>query len=1117
MKNLFRFLLVLSFAFATSAVFAQDIQTKGSIGGTVRDAAGAALPGAKVTVTGAQTNRDAVTGDDGAFTIENLTPGLYDIVIEQAGFKKASATKIEVNVGKQTTLSLNLEPGDVSATVDVSTSVASIDSSSTAVGKNLSDQLFQNIPVQRTVSSLFYLAPAVNDSLGGGRDNPSISGGSALDNLYIADGVNITDSAFGGLGTFSRSYGALGTGINTSFVKEVQVKTGGFEPQYGQSTGGIINIITQSGGNEFHGAVYGYMRPKSFEATRKQPDDFRTNLAGKVLHPENYDAGVDFGGPVIKNKLFFFTSFNPTVNRTIVRGATGSGLLTILGPEFARRIRTYNYAEKVDWNISSNHTLAFSLFGDPSQSNKAPFSSLNIQNTTATSVLDFGTRNAALRYNGALSPSWTISASLSQNKNHFDEAGFDNLNLITDSTLAQSTTPSGAVVGGTFTAVGRGFIEPTTGKTWRTEISTLKTVNFWGQHNLGVGYQFQKSFYAGVRDRSGPHFTVPTNNATGNFAIPATLPGGQAFAGQDLNAQFSLRIASNTNPNTCTLCPVFRVPGASDIGLGLGNRRVYLLAVRGEFGAAGANGVFDTFSQYHAAYAQDTWRFNKHITAIVGLRTEQERIVGNPGVTGKRVAYSFTNQWAPRLGFTVDPKGDGKTKVFYNFGRYFEFLPLDLAERSLSTEQDFYNGRYAPVFNPCVVAGAADRCATINQYGTVTPIIDNSHFLTNATGGTGTGVTISAQDPSSPILAGTKLGFAQEHVIGFERQLPRDFVISFRYLDRRLKRIVEDAAVVSPEGAFTDLNQVYFIGNVNAKVDAATNPIPFKYTPGTADAAKPAGCRVNSSLPFNATTNPILYDNSNVTDSFGATVGAICYAPLGKNGQPAGASIPDGVPDGFPDPIHVYKAFTIEVNKRFSNNWQLLSNWNIAKLEGNFEGHFRNDNGQTDPGISSLFDFTGGEFGLLGDQFAAGPLNSDRRHVVNVYGSYNFGNDGFGKSLHGLTLSPAVHIESGVPISELLAHPVYANAGEIPSGGRGKLGRTATYTRFDFHVDYPWKTSERTSLKFIADFFNIFNSTKIRLPDQTRQTTVAINNVDFGKPVSFYTPFNLRLGLRFEF
>ena len=1112
MKKIFMLLLVVSFAFASTAVLAQTTSTTGNIAGQVTDANGAAVPGATVKVTGAQVDRSVTTNDQGMYEFRDLIPGSYKVRVEQQGFKAKEVSDVTVFVGKTATTNVGLEVGNVAETVTI-TAGAGVDHSSTAVGGNLQDQLFQNVPLQRGVTSLFYLAPAVNDSLGGGRDNPSISGGSALDNLYVADGVNITDSAFGGIGTFSRSYGALGTGINTSFIKETQVKTAGFEPQYGQSEGGIINIITQSGGNEYHGALYGYAAPKSFEATRLQPDDFRVNKGGKILHPEHYDAGVDFGGPIVKNRLFFFTSFNPSINRTIVIGADGSGIKTILG-QYARRFRTWNYAEKVDWNINANHSLAFSLFGDPSRTNKAPFSSLNILNTTAMSVLDYGTRNLALRYNGALTPTWTVSASLSQNKNHFSETGFDNLNNISDSTRAQAGS------GGTFTAVGRGFIEPTKGRTWRTEESTQKTVSLpWhlGQHTFGLGYQFQKSFYAGTRDRSGPHFTVPTNNATGNNPLPATLPGGQAFAGQDLNAQFSLRIASNSDPTVCPLCPVWNVAGASDIGLGAGNRRVYLLATRGEFGPAGKNGVFDTFSNYHAAYGLDTWRVNKRITVIGGLRWEQERIVGNPGVTGKRVAYSFTDQFAPRIGVTVDPTGKGNSKVFYNFGRYFEFLPLDLAERSLSTEQDFYNGRYAPVNAPCVVAGTPTICAVANSFGTVTPVIDNAHFLNRATGGTGTGVTISAQDPSSPILAGTKLGFAQEHVIGFEQQFKNGFVLSLRYMDRRLKRITEDAAVVSPEGAFTDLNQTYFIGNVSSKTDAATNPIGFKYTPGTADAAKPAQCRLNPALPYNGTTNPIPFDNSGVTDSNGAVIGAICYAYLGKNGQVAGSSIPDGVPDGFPDPVHIYKAFTIELNKRFSNNWQLLSNWNISSLRGNFEGHFRNDNGQTDPGISSLFDFTQGDFNLLGDQFAVGPLNTDRRHVVNVYTSYAFSKDGWGKNLHGLTLSPAIHIESGVPISTFFAHPVYANAGEIPVGGRGAGGRTPTYWRFDFHVDYPWKMSERRSLRFIADFFNIFNRRTLRLPDQNRQTTVGVNNVDFGKPASFYAPFNMRLGMRFEF
>ena len=197
-----------------------------------------------------------------------------------------------------------------------------IDQQSTSTGQNLNDQLFQNVPVQRQVSSLFYLSPGATDSINGGRDNPSIAGGSALDNLYVADGVNITNSAFGGIGTFSRSYGALGTGINTSFIKEVQVKTGGFEPQYGQSIGGIVNIITQSGGNAYHGSIYGFARRSAFEATRRQADDFRTNKQGKLLLKENYDVGADVGGyvPGLRDKLFFFGSFNPTVRREIVQG-----------------------------------------------------------------------------------------------------------------------------------------------------------------------------------------------------------------------------------------------------------------------------------------------------------------------------------------------------------------------------------------------------------------------------------------------------------------------------------------------------------------------------------------------------------------------------------------------------------------------------------------------------------------------------------------------------------------------------------------------------------------------------------------------------------------------------
>jgi hypothetical protein len=528
---------------------------------------------------------------------------------------------------------------------------------------------------------------------------------------------------------------------------------------------------------------------------------------------------------------------------------------------------------------------------------------------------------------------------------------------------------------------------------------------------------------------------------------------------------------------------------------------VYLRQDRGEFGTP----VFDTFSKYNAYYAQDTWRMGKRLTVLLGLRGEQERLEGNPGSTGKRVAYSFTGQWSPRLGVTLDPLGQGKTKIYYNFGRFHEYIPLDMAERSLSSEKDFNGGRFAPAFT---TDSAGRRIATINEFGTVIPVLDAAHWISNgAVGGAGGAAGFSAQDPNNPILPGTKLGYAQEHLIGFEQQLPGNLVFSARYLNRQLKRIVEDAAVVPPEG-YSFFAVTYFIGNVSSKIDAAVNIPEYTYGPGQ---ALPSQC--DPSLDAGFPTLP-----GGKTSPKGA-----CFAANGANGKPAGSGGADGIPDGFPDVQHKYQALELELNKRFSHGWQLLTNWRIAKVEGNFEGHFRNDNGQTDPAISSLFDFTAGELGMLGDQFAVGPLNTDRKHVVNIAGSYAF------KGGNSLNVGGLVHLETGVPISQFYAHPVYLNAGEIPLGGRGVLGRGATDTRVDFHVDYPFKLSGRSKLTVSADFFNLFNKQNVRRTDQNLESTAGQLNPDFTQPgyapgfgpalseIAYYPPFSMRFGVKLAF
>jgi hypothetical protein len=1108
MGKFLNLVLSLCIGLLSVSVLAQDVVTKGLIGGTVSDESGAAIPGAKVIVTGPTGERTETTDESGVFRVDNLTPGSYNVKVEQKGFKTAVANNITVNVGREATLNLKMQAGDITATVDVTSDVG-VDQASTAAGQNLNDQLFQNIPVQRSVSSLFYLSPGATDGIGGGRDNPSIAGGSALDNLYVADGVNITNSAFGGIGTFSRSYGALGTGINTAFIKEVQVKTGGFEPQYGQSEGGIINIITQSGSNEYHGAVYGFARPRGFEGQRRQADATRVNKQGDLVHEENYDFGADFGGyvPGLKSKLFFFGSINPTIRRELVTGAhanasdVAAGTASIVNTglfiqrgEFDRRYRTWNYAGKLDYIINQNNSVTFSMFGDPTKTNLSSFNLLNIENTTADSVLDYGTRNLSVRYNGSLSPTWTLSGSFSQGKNHFKETGFADVNQIA---IRLPIDP----IKGNYFAAGRGFVEPTDSTNYKWDIDTKKTFNFWGSHTVGLGYTFQRSLYSGSRERSGPRYPIPAANADGT---PITELGGTPGAiGVPFNVQFRARQQGpDADGNPCTLCPLFNVRGNLV--------PISLQVFRGEFGPPD----FNTKSHYHAGYIQDTWRVNKYITALIGWRTEQERVIGSPNsVTGQRYAYSFTDQWAPRIGVTVDPTGAGKMKVYYNFGRFFDYLPLDAAERSLSQEFDFTGFRFAPAFTIDPVTG--NRIATISSVtGTVIPVVDSAHLLTGAAGSgnvPGAG-TVSASDLSA-ITAGTKLGYLDENIVGFEMQLPHNFVVSARFQHRKLKRIVEDMAVLSPEAANAGIVQTYFIGNPSSKLDAATNIQQFPFPVG---GATPAGCDTS------------LIEPSEVFDpATGASLGMICFGAKGINPfNLASVNVPDGIPDGFANPARTYKAFEFELNKRFSEGWQLLSNFRIAKLRGNYEGHLRNDNGQTDPGISSLFDFTEGDFNLLGDQFAIGPLNTDRLFVSNIYGNYSFskGQAGFaGRYLSGLNLGAGLHIESGVPISQYLAHPVYLNAGEVPVGGRGQLGRTAKFYQIDLHADYPWQIRENYKLTLIGDFFNITNVRKQRYPDQFLQLDNGVNNPDFLQPSTltlnsgYHLPFNMRLGLRFEF
>ncbi len=633
---------------ALTCLNAQDI-TKGSISGVVHDASGAVVPAATVKLTSPYGDRTTTTNAVGVYTFQNLVVGPgYSLSVTQPGFSVATVSNLSVGVNTQTTYDFNLEVGTAAQSVDVTAENNGIDLSSTTIGANINEDLFKNVPIGRNISAVMTMAPGVDDSMGAGNANPSINGASGLENEYIINGANVTDPGFGGFGTYSQTYGPLGNGINFDFVQEVQVQTGGFEPQYGQALGGVVNVITKTGSNQYHADIFGYFQPKGFEATRTNPNPLEVTKRDYLMHQATIDYGADAGGYILKDKLFWYGGFNP-LYLSNYRQADPVYANYALGV-IHREITTYDYTGKLNYNLGSKHQFEGSVFGDPSStpmtfqgrvgSTKAPGPT-----TTATeSQLSFGSRTWTGRYNGTLSPNWVVTANYSNYYNSLTNTPLLNGYEIVDNTGLQNGT------GGSVTYGGIGLNQATESKENQFSVSSTNVFRFLGGHTVQYGYQFEDDIYNEIYVYTGAPFALPN------------LPALGAAAGQTIyGAVFTREYQDPTNLNS----------------------PIVLNFTRGNYSSP--NIATDT--RYHAGFVQDSWTIGR-ITFKPGVRFEEQQLLGN---TEK---YTFAHNWAPRIGIIVDPFDDRKTKIFATVGRFFEKVPQDIAVRSLSIETSLTGALY---------------------------------------------------------------------------------------------------------------------------------------------------------------------------------------------------------------------------------------------------------------------------------------------------------------------------------------------------------------------------------------------------------------------------------------
>jgi hypothetical protein len=959
-----------------SAVAAQE--TTGRIEGRTVDDQSLPVPGVTVTATGPQGEKTAITDGDGRFTVPFLTPGTYQLRAELQGFKAIEQNDISVSLGQTVNLELKLEVGGIAQTVNVSGAAPPIDTRSTTTGGVIDSDLVRTLPIGRRISDVTYMAPGVGNSGSVGKQNPSIAGGSGLDNQYVIDGVNITNQGYGALGSYSVVFGSLGNAVPFDFFKEVQVKSGGYEAEFGQSMGGVVNVITKSGTNTFRGSAFAYTRPTGLEGTWKEYQS--ENGTVQTLSSQIHDAGVEGGGPIVRNRVFFFGAVDPQWETRTLQAPEGSTLFNEDG--YDRKRRNVSYSLRGTWQLSSLHRIDASFFGDPSHGEMGPqrSSSLLVLDTSSFSeITKYGGHNQTVRYDGVLGRFWLVEGSYARAFNHISELPSVDEWRVTDRTVDPPVITGGI---GLYEAGNRSV-----NNQW-----TIKSTNIVGAHQVKYGFAYDDVEYTNRNQRTGPTFVAPDGRRTATGA--------------------SVSILSD---------PVYG--------------RIYRVT------RANFNSGLETAQRYWNFFVQDSWKAGNRLTINPGLRYEQETM---DGVHVK--GFALKNNWAPRIGAAYDATGDGRTKIFGNWGRFYARLPNDVAARHLSaddmtTRADYFDAALTrPIPNGIEAGGVTN------------------HFL--------------LQNPVPGLIdPDAKMSYINEFALGIEREVMANTAFGIRYIYRNIGRILED------------------VGNA-----------PLVYYETHPDVSL-----------LTILTNPS------------------ASTPILPDAQYLGSK--------FDDPLHKYQAVEVTLNRRFAENWSLMTSYRWSRLRGNYDGFYRDDNGQPDPAWTSLYDFPtndpsytavgGPEFGYQGDiRFlgANGILPLDRPHQFKAFGNYVW------KS--GLSVGLGLNLSSGKPLTPLAAHPFYTNGGEIPTALRasgiqttdGFRTRTPFEGQLDVQASYKLTLAGSRSLTFIADVFNLFNQRRTLDYDAWTQVQFGVGNADFGTPTSrivpgpqFQTPIHLRIGARFSF
>ena len=749
-----------------------------------------------VTSPALQGEQVAVTDATGAYRIPNLPPGEYEVRVEKETYRPFNRPGIALRSDATIRFDAQLLPEAIKAEeVEVQALAPTVDVGSANVGLNINREALRRVPISpptgkgggsKSFENVAAMAPGANSDLYG----TSINGASSPENSYLIDGVSAN----------SPTHGTLSVPLSYEFMGEVNVISAGYMPEYGRSTGGIVNAVTKSGGNEFRGNVWGDFTPGALAANPK-PLQFLSTVQMTRKVNNIWDIGFDVGGPIQKDKLWFYVGFQyartvydlrRTLNRTLRGG--GGPYEEIAGTEttYPATSKDYQAIGKLTYSINQHHRLVLSLTATPTRSG-------GINGSSEEFAINPDTGLPLLAYLRGSDPQGTYSAMAS--KVVTDSYGavlaytadFDNKRVLWDTTVGWRNQYVGnhAVDGSgptdnrnPTTIAGTPFV------IFRRNTPSLHPITDFGRYERPFDPTLCEGAYScdvPLYVAGGPGLSLGlVDRYINRYQAKSVLTYfGEALGHHVIKAGFDAEYLTWRNVRGW---PGGRRYREETDGAHFNDYRAYGFLRAPDDPVILYNLDFTTKSLLLGGFVQDSWSVMDKVTVNIGGRYDTQMLYGPDGALG----LTLPNQWSPRLGAIYDPTESGRMKIYANYARLYESVPLDIADRSISGEPGLSATYDCNALDPSQLLGRCGTQGARTRFGGSTTASPDKQWFT-----TGAGKT--------PIDPNIKPQSSDEIVLGAQYDVIANMRAGIDYTRRWLNYVIEDMS--------RDEAQTYFLGN----------------------------------------------------------------------------------------------------------------------------------------------------------------------------------------------------------------------------------------------------------------------------------------------------------------